>query len=330
MPCREGVENRTPPIPWRRHTRSIMLPGENLTAYLERESWHLIRCVDIGMTARVYIIERDGERRALKVRRGDSDDKAALRTEHRLLTYLGRTPMRRCAPDVAKWLPGVDGFLMTYLHYPSRAEKEAPTWIRNLASALRTLHGLGPPSIPGLEDDRPSVGGAVIERFRSLFEGVWRTNGFWAGLSAGDTPKLEQVRAHYDTYADMLNEASNLLVGAEPALIHGDLASDNVMLTPEGDLAIADWGSARIGTGLSDAASVSVCMDWSPEERRRFYELYLGVGGKPDTRMIRSLHVLFLLHRYRSCVQSLLWLKDDGEGLDAIGRAFLETQLAAL
>lgn len=307
-----------------------MLPNKGLTVYLEQESWQLIRCVDIGMTARVYIIERDGEHRALKVRRGDDDDKAALRTEHRLLRYLSRTPMRRYAPKVGEWLPEVDGFLMTYLHYPSRAEKEAPTWIPNLASALRTLHSIDPPSIPGLEDDRPHVGAAVIERFRRLFERVRGPSGFWAGLSAEDRPKLEQVRAQYDAYAGLLNEAANLLVGAEPALIHGDLAGDNVMLTPEGELAIADWGSARIGTGLSDVASISVYMGWSPEERGRFYELYLGSAGELDTEMFRSLHVLYRLHRYRSCVQSLLWLKDDEEGLDAIGRGFLETQLAAL
>jgi hypothetical protein len=40
--------------------------------------------------------------------------------------------------------------------------------------------------------------------------------------------------------------------------------------------------------------------------------------------------VLSRLHRYRSCVQSLLWLNDEREGLDAIGRAHFERQLSAL
>jgi hypothetical protein len=42
------------------------------------------------------------------------------------------------------------------------------------------------------------------------------------------------------------------------------------------------------------------------------------------------LETLSRLHRYRSCVQSLLWLNDETEGLDAVGRAYFERQLEAL
>jgi thiamine kinase-like enzyme len=122
---------------------------------------------------------------------------------------------------------------------------------------------------------------------------------------------------------------AGLLAGAKPVLAHGDLAGDNLMVTADGRLAIADWGAARISTGLTDAASLAVYVGWSPEARRGFYDLYLS-DGRTAGDSVGTLELLSRLLRYRLCIQSLVWLKEDADGLDAIGQAFLETQVQAL
>ena len=138
------------------------------------------------------------------------------------------------------------------------------------------------------------------------------------------------MRAHYPTYTDLLSEISDSLAHSRVALTHSDLAGDNLMLTREGRLAITDWGSAGISAAFVDAASLSVYMNWSPNERSRFYELYLGGPSEAHKEALHSLDRLVRLHRYRSCVQSLLWLRDGAAALDDVGRAFFQTQLDAL
>ncbi len=292
-------------------------------------SWDPVASVELGMTARVLIVEKGGERYAVKVPREQGRDPLALRVEHRVLKYLNKTPMRGYIPQVGEWLLEGGGFAMTYLRYPTEAEKAGTTWIPSLARALRTLHRVDLPTIEGLPDDRPDVGAALVGRLRGVFKAVLKENGFWAGLSAEDRRRLETVRAHYGAYAAVLFQAAELLADAPVALTHGDLAGDNLMVTQDGDLAIVDWGSARIGAALTDPASLSVYMGWSPEERRRFHHVYLEeTEGSEET--LPTLEILAQLHRYRSCVQSLLWLNGDPEGLDAVGRRFFEAQLHGL
>ena len=158
----------------------------------------------------------------------------------------------------------------------------------------------------------------------------WRPDSFWTSLQAEDRPKLDRVRAHYHAYEDLLSRASRGLAQARVTLTHGDLAGDNIMLTGEGRLAIMDWGSARISADLVDAASLVTYMTWSADERRRFYNAYLDDLSKAREDALDCLETLSRLHRYRSCVQSLLWLNDESQGLDAVGRAYFETQLWAL
>ena len=301
-----------------------------IAEFLTRESWQVVQTIDLGTTARVLVIERDGERWALKIRRDGMLDAAALLTEYRLLRYLNATPMRLHVPHLEAWLPDVGGFLMEHLRYPTRAEKQEPGWPKELAHALRTLHDVDPPHIPGLPDDRPRVGRAVSKRFRRLFATLLRTDRFWTRLSEEDRPKLQRVRAYYPLYAHLLSQVSDSLAQARVALTHGDLAGDNLMLTQEGRLALTDWGSARISAALVDAASLSLYMHWSLDERSRFCDLYLGGPSEAHKQALHSLDQLARLHRYRSCVQPLLWLREGAAGLDAVGRAFFERQLDAL
>jgi len=291
----------------------------------------LVRYIDLGTTAHVFVVEKDEERYVLKTRRDGGLDTRAVSAEYRVLQYLNSTPMQRYVPRVGKWLPDLEGFLMEYLRYPTRAEKEVTAWMPNLASALQTLHSTSLPSIQGIADDRPNVSAAISKRFRDLFQVVLRADSFWDRLPREDKSKLERVRAYYPNYVGLLSRIADILAHTQLALTHGDLAGDNIMVTQDGRLAIADWGAARIGAALTDVASLSIYTNWSENERRQFYRVYFSDASGAHEETLHCLEVLSRLHRYRSCVQSLLWLNEESEeGLDAIGRAHFERQLSAL
>ena len=301
-----------------------------IAEYLKGKSWHLVQQVDLGTTARITVVEKDNQRYALKTRRDSDSDVSALLAEYGVLRYLNTTTMQRYVPRVGDWLPELDGFLMEYLCYPTRTEREEAAWVPNLAHALSTLHSVDLPSIQGLADDRPDVAVAIRGRFRDLFKVVLRRDGFWTSLPKEDEPKLERVRASYPDYVGLLSQLAEGLTHARVALTHGDLAGDNIMLTQDGSLAIVDWGSAHISAALADVASLSTFSDWSQDEKRVFYEAYLSDTPGPHDEALHGIESLSCLHRYRSCVQSLLWLNDDSEGLDAVGRAHFERLLGAL
>ena len=136
-----------------------------LTEALRRASCRLLQTVDLGTTARIHVVERDGRRYALKAAWDEGAGPSTLLTEYRVLRYLNATPMQRYVPSAGDWLPEVDGFLMATLRYPTPAEKVDPAWVPTLARALRTLHSAAPPAIPGLPDDRPDVARSVARRF---------------------------------------------------------------------------------------------------------------------------------------------------------------------
>ena len=81
-------------------SRSIenMVSDRDVDTFLGEASWRSVRRVDLGRTAWVYIVEREGERRALKASRDGGDNRATLRTEQRLVRYLRGTPMRKYVP----------------------------------------------------------------------------------------------------------------------------------------------------------------------------------------------------------------------------------------
>jgi aminoglycoside phosphotransferase (APT) family kinase protein len=170
---------------------------------------------------------------------------------------------------------------------------------------------------------------SVARRFAQRFEAILRTDAFWAQLFAADRPMLARVRARCQAHAALLPWLEEELAATPVVLIHGDLAGDNLMVTPEGRLALVDWGATRISAAWVDIASLVTYAEWSPEERRRFYCCYFveRAGSAEEAR--QCLGTLTCLHRYHACVQSLLWLNDEGEGLDAVGRAFFERQVAA-
>jgi aminoglycoside phosphotransferase (APT) family kinase protein len=301
--------------------------------FCEQQSWRLVETIDLGTTASVYVVEigRSGQRYALKTQRDLDPQDHAVRTEYRVLEYLNATPMRRAVPQVGDWLPELDGFLMELLRYPTPAEAQTLSWAPDLGRALRMLHSLDLPTIAAIPDDRPNVADAVSHRFRLLFQRVLRGDDYWAGLPKADRPKLARVRARYNAYVGLLPQVEHALADAEPALIHGDLAGDNIMLTQNGRLALADWGTARISSPLTDVANLLAYAHWSEDESGRFLRAYFDKDPAALEEARPCLQTQSRLCPYRSCVQSLWWLNEMGEqGLDAVGRAHFDRVLNLL
>lgn len=299
--------------------------------YLSRRGWRLAQSIDLGTSAHILVVEDGNERHALKIQRDQSSDVRALRTEYQVLQYLSRTAMRQYVPGVGAWLPELGGFLMEVLRYPTPAERDAQAWAPDLAHALQTLHRLTLPAVTGLADDRPDISAAVSRRFRHMFELVQKGAGYWARLPGADKARLGAVRAHYATYVGLLPQMEGLLAGARPALTHGDLAGDNLMLTQEGRLALVDWGAARISAAWTDVAHLLTYANWSPDQEHRFLRAYFGDDAAALEGAWPCIQALCRLYRYHSCVLSLVWLNGAGEGgLDAVGRAHFERMLRAL
>lgn len=310
-----------------------MTLSEVVLRFCKQRSWILTETIDLGTAARVYVVETNtnGQRYALKTQRDPASQDHAVRTEYHVLEHLNSTPMRQVVPRVGDWLPEVDGFLMDLLRYPTPVESQAPTWALDLGHALHMLHNMSVPTITGIPDDRPNVAEALSHRFRLLLQLVLRGDDYWARLPKADRPKLAHVRARYDTYAGLLPQVDRALADVEPALTHGDLAGDNIMLTQDGRLALADWGTARISSPLTDVANLLTYAWWSEDESDRFLNAYFDDDPAALEAAWPCLQTLSRLYRYRSCVQSLQWLNEMGEqGLDDVGRAHFERILNLL
>jgi Ser/Thr protein kinase RdoA (MazF antagonist) len=291
----------------------------------------LVQHIDLGTTAHLFVVENGDERQVLKTPRDGESDTAALRVEHQVLRYLNATVMQQYVPRVGEWVQELDGFQVEYLRYPTLAERNAKTWRPHLAQALQALHGLRLPVINGIADDRPEIGVVISSRFRSMFQHIQEEDTFWTGLPREDKSKLECVRGHYPTYIGLLQQIEDLLAPTKPALTHGDLAGDNIMLTQDGRLAIADWGATRISSALTDVAHLLAYANWPQDEERRFLSLYFSDDRTSLEETLPSVQMLSRLYRYHSCVQSLLWLNEKGKvGLDAVGRVHLERMLGTL
>lgn len=267
----------------------------------------------------------------MKISRGILANDLRLKTEYQLLQYLNRTAMRQYVPSAYEWLEEVNGFLMEYLHYPIQQSRTRLDTIRRLASILKTLHAVELPVTEGIGDDRTDITSAIVQRFRNVFNVVQEGYSFWAKMPTEDLPKLEIVRRHYETYYNLLETYQGTTSNIRVALTHGDLAGDNIMLTDDERLVLVDWGEARISSPLTDIAYLYTYSAWSPEEIRLFIQFYFNDNLVEVESELSAIQILSKLFRYRSCIQALLWLKEQGsDGLDIIGREHFERQLGLL
>ncbi|MBU0704729.1 MAG: aminoglycoside phosphotransferase family protein, partial [Chloroflexi bacterium] len=199
------------------------------------------------------------------------------------------------------------------------------------AVALRTLHKVDLPLIKDVADDRPLVSAAISRRLQDTFGAVTEDDSFWTGLSSEDRPKLEYVRAKYETYAPMLPALQVSLADTECALTHGDLSGDNLMVRQDGSFALTDWGETRITSSLTDVAYLLTHTEWNKSNAQRFLRAYFNDDPRALEEALPVVETLSRLYQYNSCVRSLLWLNSpEGDGLDSIGRAYFERQLRAL
>ncbi len=297
----------------------------------KRKSWRLVQCIDLGTTADIFIIEKGTRRFALKTPRDPLSNSLSLKTEYLVLQHLNQTPMKQYVPNIFEWVQEVNGFLMEYLCYPGQGCETKPDTIGVLALILKSLHALEIPTALDIGDDRPDIIAAISKRFRDVFQMVLKGHSFWALLPKEDLLKLEIVRRHYETYNNLLSTFETIANDKKVALTHGDLAGDNIMLSEDGRLVLADWGETRISSPLTDIALLFTHSHWSPDDVHRFIRLYFDEDSVNVKRELSTIQVLSKLYRYRSCVQSLLWLKEEGmDGLDSIGREHFDRLLVTL
>jgi thiamine kinase-like enzyme len=200
-----------------------------------------------------------------------------------------------------------------------------------MASMLRTLHAVELPVIVGIGDDRPDIENTISKRFCHIFDKVLEEDSFWVTLPKEAVHKLEIVRRRYHTYRDLLAEFKNMANDLNVALIHGDLAGDNVMMTLDERVVLIDWGESRISTPLADIAYLFTYSAWQPKEIQQFAHLYFGDETAKIEEALPTIQTLSKLYRFHSCVQSLLWLRESGDdGPDQIGKEHLDRQLDAL
>ncbi len=305
-----------------------LISRKSVSDFLEKNGWQPVEVITHGATSDILVIERDSEKYALKIAREKA--KEIVLREHRLLKYLNTIEPEANVPGVEEWLEEISGFMMEYLLYPSSEVRQSETWAMQLARALCTVHGTKVPDIEGIPDDRPDIRLTVTRRLADQCSIVHNGDDYWKSLPEGYRPALEVVRRHYDTYIALMPDIEKALADARPALTHGDLAGDNIMLRPDGTPVFADWGEVRISSGLLDLACLFTFTDWSEEKAERFLAEYCGSREMLE-KISPHVRVLRTFYRYLTCVNCLWWLiQPEEEKLDTVGRAFFEKVLAEL
>lgn len=94
---------------------------------------------------------------------------------------------------------------------------------------------------------------AVPERWRSLFAG-------WSNLRERPDRSLDPwARQHLDALVDLAERGRLALVG--DTLVHGDLRADNLLVRPDGIVAVVDWPWASPGADWLDRALLMINVD---------------------------------------------------------------------
>ncbi|MBN2075341.1 MAG: aminoglycoside phosphotransferase family protein [Dehalococcoidales bacterium] len=304
-----------------------ILSRKAVSDFLEKNGWQPVDVITHGATSDILIIEKNHEKRALKLARKKA--KEIVVREHRLLTYLNATGLESNVPRVGDWLEEIEGFQMEYLFSPTPEVKQSETWCIELAQTLRMIHNVKLPDIDEIPDDRPDIALTVSKRFTDQCAVIHKGNDYWKNLPDEYVPVLEIVRRYYDTYIALIPDVEKGLKNTQPAMTHGDLAGDNIMSRSDGTPVFVDWGEARISSGLLDLACLLTFPGWSEETIDCFLVEYY--GPEALKKALPGVQVLRKFYRYLTCVSSLWWLiQPEEEKLDTVGRAFFEKLLTKL
>jgi aminoglycoside phosphotransferase (APT) family kinase protein len=144
------------------------------------------------------------------------------------------------------------------------------------------------PDLPWQTDELARVSAALTDLGAALQPSPWpgapsfveANRGFlgaWAALAASPPPGLEPwMRRHLDRVAAEVPDLAEVMRG--DALLHNDIRSDNLLLTPEGDVIVIDWG----GT----------CNGGAPWLDFMFFALTVNEDGGADTDVLVRDHPL--------------------------------------
>lgn len=297
--------------------------------FLNANNWKPVRAVTFGSMGEVLIIEKNSERMALKIARNEKCIDS-VRFEYSVLKYLADTPLKPHVPEVKEWLEGVKGFLMEYLYEKDMKARRSETWILRSAEALRIMHNMEPPAVKGIPDDGPDISRSVRKKYTDFFNRILQGDEYWKELPKEYRPKLEIVRGKYETYSPLIPEAVKLLKKPRPALTHGDLDGGHFMSRPDGTPVFADWGEARISSGLVELSYYLTFVDWDEQEIGLFLEEYFE-SQEAVKEALPCIRLFMELNRYFTCVGSLWWImQPEDERLDTVGIAFFEKVLKTL
>jgi aminoglycoside phosphotransferase (APT) family kinase protein len=304
-----------------------ILSRKAISDFLEKNKWQPVEVFTHGATSEILIVEKSNEKYALKLAREKA--KEVVVREHRLLTHLNSIEPELNVPRVSEWLEDIDGFLMEYLLSSTPEVRQSESWPVKLARALRRIHRINLPEIDGIPDDRPDIALTVSRRLADRCGIIYNGEDYWKSLPGEYIPALEKVRKHFDTCFALVPDVEIALKRDKPALTHGDLAGDNIMVRSDGAPVFADWGEVRISSGLVDVACLLTYVDWSEEVIERFMTEYYGAEALEEA--LPGIQLLRRFYRYYTCVSCLWWLiQPEEERLDTIGRAFFEKVLAKL
>jgi len=127
------------------------------------------------------------------------------------------------------------------------------TWI---ALVYEDINGRQP-DLPWRLDELERVAAVLTDLGTALSPSPWPEGpgfleanrgflGAWAALAASPPPNLEPLmRRHLDRVAAEVPDLAEVLCGE--ALLHNDIRSDNLLLTPVGDVVVIDWGGCCTG-----------------------------------------------------------------------------------
>lgn len=148
----------------------------------------------------------------------------------------------------------------------------------------------------------------TLDPDREIFESPFRQQIIsvldWArGTAPPAGPRHDDVRrlllaeaADLTDFMDRFDDLGNRIRALEPEFVitHGDPNLDNVIVSPDGDLHLVDWGEVALGPRERDLAS------YASDRLDLVLSAYQGAAGWP------SLHAdLFRFYRHRWCLQEI-------------------------
>lgn len=211
-----------------------------LTAGATQEIWRFQLLRDGAETPLILRRAPRGERRT-------SSSGVALETEAQLLRLAAAKGVP--VPAVRHVLDPEDGlgpgFIMAFVEGETlggrivrdpRFAEVRPSLARQCGEILARIHAIAPGDAPGLARTTPAE---LLAQYRATYE-------------ATDWPR-PVFEIAFAWLAARLPDASS-----QPRLVHGDFRNGNLMIGPEGVVAVLDWELAHVGDPMEDLGWICV------------------------------------------------------------------------